>query len=104
RQNVKQALFQAASFVALPIFVVIIAEVNDVFARDISWSAGRSEHLALHAGFNLARNLYEKFFPLPARPRMFFGFFQNVVGGFTINPTADGINQAHRESIVNRES
>src|SRR6476660_3069417 len=38
RKNVKQSLLEPATLIALPLLVVIGAEVNNVFARNVSWT------------------------------------------------------------------
>ena len=88
RQNVKESLLQAAALVALPFLVVVAAEIDDVFARNVGRTAGRREHLALHAGFDFARDLDEKFFPDAPRARVLVGLFQKIVGGLAVNPAS----------------
>ena len=88
-QNMKQSLLQAAPFVALPFLVVVIAEIDDVFARNVGWTTGRREHLALHTGFDFARDLYQKLFPDAARLCVLVRLFKYVGGGFTVDPTSD---------------
>ena len=85
----KQSLLQAAALIALPIPVVVVAEIDNIFARNVGWTTGRREHLALHAGFDFTRDLYQKFFPHAARLCVVFGFFKYVVGGFTVDPTSN---------------
>ena len=85
----KQSLLQAAALVALPIPVVVVAEIDDIFARNVGWTAGRREHLALHAGFNFARDLYQKLFPDAPRLSMLVSLFQNVVGCLAVDPASN---------------
>src|SRR5262244_2349702 len=56
RKNVKQTLLEPATFIALPIFVVLRTEIDDVFARDIGGTTRRGKHLPLHYGLDLASN------------------------------------------------
>src|SRR6188474_2331629 len=61
-EHMEQPLLQAASLVALPVFVVLGAQIDHVLARYIGWPTGRGKHLALHHGLNLARNLHQELF------------------------------------------
>ena len=85
----KKPLLEAASLIALPLFVVVVAEVDDILARNVSRATGRGEHLALHARLDLARNLYEKLFPHATRFSVLVRFFQDIVGTLTVDPTSD---------------
>jgi hypothetical protein len=89
---VKETLLEAAALVALPILIVVVTQIDDVFARNVGWPTRWGEHLALHTGLDFARDLHQKFFPLAARPCVFVGFLENVVGGLAVDPTSDRIN------------
>ena len=82
----KQSLLETAALVALPVFVVFGAEVDDVFARNVGETAGRRKHLTLHHGLNLARDLHQKFFPDAARFGVFVGSFKQVFALLTVDP------------------
>ncbi len=84
----EESLLQATTLVALPFLVVIVAEIDDVFARNVGRTAGRCEHLALHYALDFARDLDEKFFPDAPWARVLVGFFQKIVGGLAVNPAA----------------
>ena len=89
RQNVEQSLLQSATLVALPLFIVIVAEVNDIFARDVSRSAWRRKHFTLHHGFDFTGNFDQKFFGRAARVRLLVDFLENVVGRLAVNPVSN---------------
>src|SRR5205807_3850538 len=89
RQDMEQSLLQSATLVALPLFIVIVAEVNDVLARNVGWTARRREHFTLHRGFDFAGNTDEKFFRRAARVRLLVDFFKNVVSRLAVNPMSN---------------
>src|SRR5690242_13519380 len=82
----KQTLFEPATLVALPLFVVVGTEIDDVFARNVGWTTGRREHLALHRGLDFARDLHQKLFPNPARFRVLVGGFEQVFARLAVDP------------------
>ena len=76
RKHVKKSLLESAAFVALPVFIVVGAEIDDVFARYVSWTTWRREHLALHRRFHFAGDLHQKFFPNASWFCVFVGGFE----------------------------
>src|SRR5262249_13952213 len=86
RQDVKETLFEPAALVTLPFFIVVGTEIDDVLARNVSWTTRRREHLALHGGLDFARDLYQKLFPNAARFGVFVGSFEQVFASFAVNP------------------
>ena len=96
----KQALFQAAPLVTLPLFIVVGAEVNDVFARNVGWTTGRSEHLALHRRFDFARDLYQKLFPNTSWLRVLVGSFEQILASFTVYPFPNRFQQAQLSLLL----
>src|ERR1044072_4133207 len=82
----KQTLFELAAFVALPLFVVIRTEIDDVVAGNVGGPSGRREHLALHRGLDFARDLHQKLFPNAARLRVLVGGFKQVFARLAVDP------------------
>src|SRR6185503_9734604 len=87
-------------FVALPVFVVVGTEINNVLARNIGWTTGRREHFALHGRFNFARDLYQKLFPNAPWLGMLVSGLEQVFAGFTVDPSSYRFQQAQSDSSV----
>src|SRR5262249_31390647 len=81
-EHVPQTAFEAFSFFALPLRVVVGMQKHDVLSGHVGGTARWSEHLALHAGFNLARDRYKKIVPLG--PRLWLTLLIQVL--FTVDP------------------
>ena len=82
----EESLLQAAPFVALPVFIVVGTEIDNVFAWNVCRTAGRSKHLALHDGLNFAGNLNQELFPDSPRPSGVVGSFQQTFAAFAVYP------------------
>src|SRR5262249_12712612 len=99
RQNMKQSLFKPTTLIALPLLVVVGAEVNDVLARNVGWTTRRCEHLALHGRFHFARDLHQKLFPNASRFGVFVGGLQQVLAGLAVYPFSDRFKQPQAVSF-----
>src|SRR4029453_851731 len=93
REYVKETLFKAPSFVALPVFIVFGAQVDDVFTRNVCRTTGRSKHLTLHRRFDFTSDLDEELLPNATRLRMLVGCFQQVFASFSVNPFSYRLKQ-----------
>src|SRR5689334_1247566 len=82
----KQTLFESAAFIALPLFVVVRTEIDDVLARNVGWTTRRREHFTLHRGLDFARDLHQKLFPNAARFRVLVGGFEQVFARLAVDP------------------
>src|SRR5215213_6725841 len=94
-EDVIQTLFEPAALLALPLLVVLVREVDDVLGRYEGGAAGRREHLALHDGLDLARDLDEELLPDAARPRLLADLRERVVRDLAVNPTPDRFDYSH---------
>src|SRR4030095_7093922 len=93
REYMEETLFKAASFVALPVFIIFGTQVDDVFTRDVGRTTGRREHFTLHGRFDFSRDLYQKLLPDATRFGMLVGCFQQVLAGFAVNPFSYRLKQ-----------
>ena len=85
----EESLLESAAFVALPVFVILSTQIDDVFAGNVGWATGRRKHLALHHRLDLAGNLYQKLFPDAAWFCMLVCGFEQISSGFPVDPFSD---------------